>query len=134
MVQPMENLQEKRPQGLIYRGKGELIAYADLSYGPRGICVQPYVHPNAENIPDLLTRLVASVPVQAGRPVYLMARSYQGWLEASLEGLDVEVGPRQALMAKHLAITARALQPLRIPGLENGRAEPSAPIIQVDRP
>jgi len=35
-------------------------------------------------------------------------------------------------MVKHLAISQRATQALRIPALENGRAEPSAPIARVD--
>jgi len=133
LVQPMEGLFEKRLQGLVCRRNGELLAYADLVYGPQGICIQPYVHPGVEDVVSLLSGLASGIPRRAGRPVYIIIRSYQGWLEAALEDLNVEVGPRQALMVKHLAIAQRATQVLRLPNLENGRAEPSAPIIRVDR-
>ena len=131
LVQPSESLGEKGLQGMICRMEGEIIAYADLIYGPRGIWVQPFVHPSADHVTNLLADLICSLPRRAGRPVYLCIRSYQGWLEAAMEDLNVEVGPRQALMVKHLAVALRSAQPALIPALEKGRAEPSAPIVNI---
>ena len=82
---------------------------------------------------NLLADLVCSLPRRGDRPVYLCIRSYQGWLEVAMEDLNVEVGPRQALMVKHLAVSQRAVQPVRLPALEKSRAEPSAPIANIDR-
>jgi hypothetical protein len=133
LVQPMENLVEKGVQGMVYRGEDcEVIAYADLNYGPHGIWVQPFVHPSAEQVSNLLADLICSLPHRAGRPVYLCIRSYQGWLENTMEDLNVEVGPRQALMVKHLAVSQRISHPVRLPALEQTRTEPSAPIANID--
>ncbi len=132
LVQPLENVGEKGLQGVINRREGEAIAYGDLIYGPRGIWVQPFVHPSADEVSSLLADLVCSLPRRAGRPVYLCIRSYQGWLETAMQDLNVEVGPRQALMVKHLAISQRAVQPVRLPALEKSRAEPSVPIANID--
>ncbi|HVN56547.1 MAG TPA: hypothetical protein VMT46_19630 [Anaerolineaceae bacterium] len=134
LVQPSESMGEKGLQGMVCRTEeGEITAFADLIYGPRGIWVQPFVHPSSDHVTTLLADLICSLPRRGGRPVYLCIRSYQGWLEAAMEDLNVEVGPRQALMIKHLAITQRAVQPALIPALEKGRAEPSAPIANIDQ-
>ena len=41
--------------GLVYYLDGELAAYVDLIVGHRGIWVQPYIHPDTENVQDYLT-------------------------------------------------------------------------------
>lgn len=131
LVQPVEALTSSRLRGLVCRRQGELLAYADLVYGPRGIWVQPFIHPTTPDAAGLLVDLLRAVPHRRGRPVYLCVRSYQAWLESALEELDLEVGPRQAVLVKHLAVTKRAVQPLRVPVLENGHAEPTAPLVHV---
>lgn len=133
LVQPMEGLAERRPQGLIQRREGDLAAYAEVIYGPQGIWVQPFIHPSVENPAEMLSSLAGSIPRTAGRPVYLCVRSYQAWLETTLSELNADSGPRQALMVRHNVITQRAAQPIAIPGLENGRAETSIPIVHIKR-
>jgi len=146
LVQPMEGVLEKRLHGLVCVGTsprahpGSIQAYVELISGPRGIWVQPYVHPDIQDPRGLIADLVPHIPGFAGgkaggrrtRPIYVCVRSYQSWLELALQELEADTGPRQALLVKHLAISQRATQALRIPGLENGRAEPSAPLARVD--
>jgi len=131
LVQPMEGLVEKKPQGLLLRQGSDLAAYAELVYGPHGIWVQPFVHPSVENPASLLTSLVGSIPHTGGRPVYMCVRSYQSWLETALSEMNADSSPRQALMVRHIAIPQRAAQMVAIPNLENGRAETSIPIVHI---
>ena len=133
LVQPMEGIADKQPQGLVLRHNNELVAYADVLYGPRGIWVQPFIHPSVEKPGDLLASLGASVPHPGGRQVYLCVRSYQAWLEMALSEMNAESGPRQALMARHIAITQRAAQPVAMPNLETSRAETSIPLAHLKR-
>jgi hypothetical protein len=146
LVQPMEGVLEKRPRGWVcvenppHSHPGSIQAYVEIISGPRGTWVQPYVHPDIQDPRGLIADLIPHISAAAGppssarrtvgrtRPVYVCVRSYQSWLELALHELEAATGPRQALMVKHLAISQRATQALRIPSLENGRAEPSAPI------
>ncbi len=133
LFQPVESLPSRRLRGLVYRREGELLAYADLVYGKYGIWVQPFIHPAVEDASELLVDLLRCLPNRKERRVYICVRSYQAWLETTLEELDLQVGQRQAVMVKHLAIIQRSTMPMRIPALENGQGEPSAPLVHVDR-
>jgi hypothetical protein len=143
LVQPMEGVLEKRLRGLVcvetppHAHPGSIQAYVEIVSGPRGIWVQPYVHPDIQDPRGLIADLVPHIPRftsgSHSRPIYVCVRSYQSWLELALQELEADTGPRQALMVKHLAISQRATQALRIPSLENGRPEPSAPIVRLDR-
>jgi hypothetical protein len=131
LVLPIEPAANRRLQGLVYRQAGELQAYANVVYGPIGIWVQPFFRPETRQVPELLLDLLTGLPHRNGRPVYLCVRSYQAWLESALEDLSAEVGPRQAVMVKHMAITQKSEAMLRLPVLEKGRPEPTAPIARV---
>jgi hypothetical protein len=128
LVQPMEGIAEKHPQGLVMRVNNELVAYADVLYGPSGIWVQPFVLPSVEKPGELLSSLAASIPHPGGRTIYLCVRSYQAWLELALGEMNADSGPRQALMVRHIAMTQRAAQTVAIPNLEGTRAETSIPL------
>ncbi len=65
-----------------------------------------------------------------GRPIYMAIRSYQAWLEAIVRELDCQVGPRQALLVKHLVVQQQvAVQVARHSVLEKYTAEPTVPLI-----
>ena len=127
LVQQVEPFPAERLHGLVYRQDDDLLAYMELKYGHRGIWVQPFVHPDMENVPERLADLLANLPNRMSRPVYLCVRSYQSWLEAAIEGLGAEPSPRQAMMVKHMAIPQKALRALALPALEGGRPEVTAP-------
>lgn len=127
LVQAAEPLSERISRGLIYRQGDELVAYVEGVYGPKGIYLYPIVHPAVENVTALLADLLHNLPLRLGRPVYLSVRSYQAWLETSLQQLDGQFAPRQALMVKHLVKPARVEALSRLGVLEaNRQAEPAS--------
>ncbi len=130
LVQAAEPLPERTPKGLIYRKEGELLAYTEGVYGPNGILLYPLVHPDVDNVTELIADLVHNFPARLGRPVYLAVRSYQAWLETSMQQLDGQFAPRQALLVKHLVTPQRSevLSP-RYSILEKPQAEPTTSIV-----
>ena len=131
LVQSAEHLPDHRLQGLVYRQKGEVLAYIEGIYGPKAIYLYPMAHPDLENAAELLCNLPSHLLTRLGRPVYIAVRSYQAWLEVALEELNAKVSPRQALMVKHLALGQRVVQTNpRLVVIENRQAESSAPMVQ----
>ena len=104
LVQQVEPFTEERLNGLVYRQGEEILAYAELIYGRRGIWVQPFIHPDAEEVANRMIDLLQNLPNRLSRPIYLCIRSYQSWLEPAIEHMGAEPSPRQAMMVKHLAI------------------------------
>ena len=99
-------------------------------YGPQGIYLQPIIHPGVENISQVLANLLSHQRNPLGRPIYMAIRSYQAWLETVVRDLECQVGPRQALMVKHLVVQQRvAVQAARHSVLEKYTAEPSVPMV-----
>jgi len=133
LVQQMEPAPTHHPHGMAYYQGQDLLAYVDLKSGSNGIWAQPFIHPDVVDIPARLANLVQNLPNRRQRPVYLCVRSYQAWLEASMEALGAQPGPRQAVMVKRMAISLRVAQPAALPVLEGKRAEPTVPIAQVKR-
>ncbi len=123
---PLQNF-----RGFIYKQKDETLAFAEGIFGPRGIYLIPLVHPTVENVGRLLAELPQRMSPVLKRPVYIAVRSYQSWLESALEDSCTLVGPRQALLVKHLAHIQRvfAANGHRMASLEHAKAEPSAPIV-----
>jgi len=128
LVQQVESFPSQKPHGMVYRSGDDLIAYAGLNYGLRGIWVQPLVHPDAEHPLERLSDLVSNLPYRFSRPVYFCIRSYLSWLEPFLEEMGAEAGPRQAVMVKHLVVQQKAVRTFALPALEKGQPEVSAPI------
>ncbi|MRR29051.1 hypothetical protein EG834_01650 [bacterium] len=108
LVQGADPMVEKALTGLVYEQTGELLAYIEPTYGPRGIYLQPLIHPAVDDVLRLVRSFLSGLSFHLGRPVYLSIRSYQAWLENALSELDVEVSERQALMVKHLVVQQRA--------------------------
>lgn len=131
LVQAAEPLTSRRPDGLVYRNEGELLAYVEVMSGPRGIYLHPLIHPAAEDVENLLKNLAKNLYSSMHRPVYLAVRSYQAWLETALEQLEASCTPRQALMIKRLSIVQRVevLNP-HLSAVEAHRVETSTPLLR----
>jgi len=127
LVQQVEPFPSNHAIGMVYKANNEVMGYVEPNYGHSGIWLQPLIHPDLEDLPEVLSGLVRALPYRFSRPVFICVRSYQSWLEPILEDFGAEAGPRQAVMVKHLAITQRALRTLAVPSLEGGQAEISAP-------
>lgn len=121
----------QRRLSLVYRSNGEVLGYTEVFQGPRGVYLRPLIHPALENAADLLACLPQCVAPLLGRSVYLAVRSYQAWLETTLQNMHLKVLPRQALLVKHLVGIQRAtVTSLNRAVIENTRTEPTAPIMQ----
>ena len=128
LVQGVEAPLANQIRGLLYHADDETLAYMDIKYGPRGILIQPLIHPDMDRVTARLVYLLNNLPYRRSRPVYINIRSYHSWLEPSLEDLGAEAGPRQAVMVRHLAVPAKAERLFALRGLERGHPEVSAPI------
>lgn len=130
MVQSAEPPPERGLQGVLCRSADETLAYVAHSRGPRGLYLQPVIHPSVGNVPEMLQELLSFfAPLAGGRPVYLAVRHYQSWLESALEELGVwQAAPRQALFARHLVNFKRVPAFNKtVNVLEKKQAEPTAP-------
>jgi hypothetical protein len=125
LVQSAEPLPARRLRGLVHRQQGEIMAYVEGVFGPRGIYLYPLVHPDLAGVDELLRALPAALAPLLRRPIYLAARSYQAFLESALGDLDARCAPRQALMVKHLALAQRVPLNVRLVQVEGRQAEPA---------
>ncbi len=130
LVQSAEPFVLNSHQGLVYRQNGEVLGYAEGIHGPRGVYLQPVIHPDVEDTQGLLVDLLQTLPaLYLNRPVYIPVRSYQSWLETAMEELHGQVAPRQALIVKHLVSAQRVLATNKRLAMEKQQAEPTAPMV-----
>ncbi len=130
LAQSAEPLSIHRPSSLIYRQGGEIMAYVEGGFGPRGIYLTPRIHPDIDDEVSLLKSLPSALGPLLGRPIYMAVRSYQSWLENTLTDLDAKSSPRQALMVKHLTLAQRALLTAHLVQIEGRQAEPAKSVAQ----
>jgi len=131
LFQPIEPLTRKAALGLVlYQPEGELIGYADLDYGPKGVWAQPVLSPEA-NDPQILSDLQKAIPNLNNRPVFLAARSYQPWLASLAAQLPVETQGSQLLMVRYLVRQSKAAEPQAFALYEVGNIERSMPVSQI---
>ncbi len=130
LVQQIEPSPTGRPQGLVYREGSDVMAYIEMKSGPHGIWMQPFIHPDMDNVPGRLVNLLQNLVFRRSRPVYLCIRSYQSWLESAVEDLGAEAGPCQVVMVKRLALPLKEARRIALPALERGQPEISAPVTQ----
>jgi hypothetical protein len=95
--------------------------------------MQPFVHPDIEDVPLLLADLLTNLPNRHSRPIYVCIRSYQTWLENALEDLQASVGPTQSIMLKHLAVAQQVKSSFSLPALEGGQQEITTPFVRSER-
>jgi hypothetical protein len=116
--------------GLVYVTDGEVLAYVDCVFGPRGIYLLPLLHPSIDNVLELLLSLIERLSPILNRPVFMAVRSYQAWLEMSLNDSGAHSVSRQALLVKHLAHIQRVpVQNHRRMMIENKQPETSTPFV-----
>ena len=131
LFQPIEPLTHKAALGLVlYHPEGELLGYADLDYGPKGVWVQPVLAPEA-NDPKILSDLQKAIPELYNRPVFLAARSYQPWLASLAAQLPGEIQGSQLLMVRYLVRQLRVAEPQAFALYETGNIERSMPVSQI---
>jgi hypothetical protein len=130
LIQPVEPL-PRQPAGLACRVDGLPQAHVLVQHGTQGTWLQPLIPPDSGCGSERLLSLAAALPERGSRPIYVCVRSYQAWLEAVLEDLGAEAGPRQAVMVKRLAKTIKESQAVQAVDKVLAKAKPAAPITQV---
>lgn len=126
-VQQIEMESSQPLDGYVLRKEGEIVAFAEVKRGPRGVWVLPFVHLDAEPFDAALSDLVARLHPRNSQPVYICLRSYQDWLESALEDLGAEAGPRQVVMARRTSLPLLAEESRRVAVPSRG-AEPTTPL------
>lgn len=95
--------------GYLWQQHGEVLAYFDVSRGPLGYWVRPFVHPEAQTgLDDLLAELLTLLTPGA-TPIYVCVRSYQGGFQGALEAHQFIPVAYQAMMVKR--VTAAVMVP-----------------------
>jgi len=126
LVQQVEPPPMNQMRGLVYYRGNDLLAYVEVKYGPRGIWVQPFIHPDAENVVEPIFLFLKDLPYRGSRPVYICVRSYQSWLEAALERSGAQPGPSQGVIVRHLG--RRIAQTYGVLAREATSKEPTVPV------
>ena len=127
LLQSVEPMTLKRMLGLVLYDEKRLVAYADLDYGPKGVFVLPFFHPDHGDA-QMITDLLQSLPATLGRPVYLCARSYQPKVAYLVDQLPFEALPEDALLARYMAVRAHAPGMESRPVFEKATGEQGQPI------
>lgn len=133
LVQQVESLPTEQIKGQIYYLDDEIKAYAEIRFGQQGIWMHPFFHPDTKDATTLLADLLLNLPNRHSRPIYLCIRSYQSWLENSLEDLQASAGPNQTVMVKHLAIAQQIKSSFNLRALEGGQQEITSPFARSER-
>ncbi len=128
MLSPVEG-PPKQVIGLVCRPEGSMQAYVTIRNGPKGVWVQPIVHPDSDCVSEQLNELSAAMSNGHAKPIYVCVRSYQAWLEAVLEDLGAEAGPRQAVMVRRLAKVQRVEE--KISSMDKVLVKPAAPVARI---
>lgn len=125
LVQSAEAFPHSLSEAWVLFQQQEILGFASPVFGPRGIVVQPILHPAVEDTAAALRGLIAAMPFVLGRPVYIVVRAYQSYLENGLEKLGAESGERQAVLVKHLT----SLQRKAVFAARNGALEKHQPAL-----
>ncbi len=129
MVQQMEPSPWDRGYGWVFYQDGEMMAYAEVFSGLKGIWVQPFIHPEFEDVDKQLVDLLRYLGPRKTRPIYVCLRSYQAWLAHALEAIGAEVSTSQAVMVRRLAVAVKKPALAPIPQINDGK-EPTTSYIK----
>jgi hypothetical protein len=129
LVQQVEISPWERGQGWVLYQEGEMMAYAEVVSGLKGIWVQPFLHPEMKDVDQNLVALLKHLGPKKSRPVYICLRSYQASLSHTLEEVGAEASGSQAVMVRRLAATVKKPALAPIPQI-NGGTEPTTTYIK----
>ena len=132
LVQHVEPFMHERLRGVVYYQDDELLAYVAVKSGHRGIWVQPYFHPDMDDLMERIVDLFGHIPNRSSQPIHICVRSYQAWLEPTIENLGALSSPQQALMVRNLALRQKAESPFAVPAIEGGSPEVSTPMVRTE--
>ena len=131
LVQQVEPSPVESNNGYVLLQEGELVAYLNVQRGPRGVWVQPYLHPEAHTVIDAVLSAFLNLEAKRSRgPVYVCVRSYQYGLQAALSDNSFEPWGQQAVMVKRLGVSVKAARFKALPALDGTEGEIASPITE----
>ena len=94
--------------GWVYEKDDRIEAYFDVTMGKHGIYIVPYISTDVMmETPSMIHHLTQNLQKSGKLPIYVCVRRYQEWIRTSLEALQFEPGPRQAVMVRRIAAIVR---------------------------
>jgi hypothetical protein len=126
LLAPVEVL-SRQAAGWVCFGEGGLQACALISSGLNGVWIQPLALPDSPCFIGQIHTLVRSLGSEEKRGIFVCVRSYQTWLEASLQEIGAQPYARQAVMVKRLAVPIKSAQAVNAMEKVLGKAKPAAP-------
>jgi hypothetical protein len=133
LVQQVEPPPTRNKQNLVHWEQSELRGFVDIEYGRRGIWAQPYFHPAAVQIDDLLASFLTELKPSRRAPLHVCVRSYQAGMSESLDRLGFTPKSDQAVMVKRLTARVRRTARSPLPAIEGTQPEPTAPFAQISK-
>jgi hypothetical protein len=125
LIQLVEPPPARYGHSYVLEESGEITAVFDVSRGPLGIWVQPYLHPSIfEHAITLIADLFGHFADREPIPIYFCVRSHQDWLRGPLIDLDFSPWADQAVMVKRLAVRVGEAEFKPLPAI-NARKVPS---------
>jgi hypothetical protein len=88
---------------VLYEG-GELVAYLDVRRGPQGIWIEPFLHPEADEVSAGVLTTGLDLMARREKPLFVCVRRYQNWLQEVTAAAGFEPVGAQAVMVKRLAV------------------------------
>jgi hypothetical protein len=130
MVQQIEPLPKEHLEGLVCHQGEDLLGYAEVKRGSRGIWVQPFFNPDvaADDLSDYFAELMQALKPRRSQAIYFCLRSYQSWLEKHVEDMGAVSGSLQAVMVKHLAVSKKVEHSFALQTMEGRQPEVTASI------
>lgn len=130
LVQGTEAMDKRRMQGYVHYIDEDLLAFVEVTNGPRGIFLNPIIHPDIREPEQLLSDLLKRFNFSNGRPLYLAIREYQSWLNSAAENLGGAPGNKKIMLVRHLVKQQRVSIPATLRKvLEAHGTEPTSPIM-----
>ncbi|MFQ5409836.1 MAG: hypothetical protein ACE5FI_15610 [Anaerolineales bacterium] len=129
LVQQVEPSPATSAGGYVFTENSEILAYLDVRRGPRGVWMQPFLHPDSHAVMDAVMVSFLSLETAPGqKPVYVCVRSYQHGLHAALAANGFRRAGQQAVMVKRLVAPIGAAKFKALPTIDGTEREIAAPI------
>lgn len=119
LVQQVEGL-PRPPSGWGLFEEGELVGVFLLRIGPRGLWMEPFLHPGARHVAEWTAALTGLLEISPARPLHVCVRSYQDWLGVILRDFHFSLCGEQAVMARRVVVPVPSSQTLPLPAVEGG--------------
>ncbi|HKZ70734.1 MAG TPA: hypothetical protein VJ020_11680 [Anaerolineales bacterium] len=122
LIQLVEPPPMRYNHGYVLEENSEITAVFDVSRGPLGIWVQPYLHPSvSDHCAVLVADLLCRFTDREAAPVYVCVRSHQEWLRSALIDLEFSPWGDQAVMVKRLAVRIGEPEFKPLPAINSGK-------------